>query len=146
LVWNRALDPTGNDTDVDGDNLPDQRHTIPHGLLTSTGNPGGSTAVPLPEAAAALLPPAEVRRPAVLGQAASPGDAALPGEGFGVAATPDREPGPHSALPFLSPTAGPTAGGPVRPLPETPKVVLDRLFADVEVDPAALTINDVLGT
>lgn len=28
--WNTNLDPTGNDTDVDGDDLPDQGHTIPH--------------------------------------------------------------------------------------------------------------------
>ena len=30
FVWNQALDPTANDTDVDGDNLPDQEHAIPH--------------------------------------------------------------------------------------------------------------------
>jgi hypothetical protein len=30
LAWNRLLDATANDTDVDGDDLPDQQHTIPH--------------------------------------------------------------------------------------------------------------------
>ncbi|MGQ9576782.1 MAG: hypothetical protein ACUVUC_15855 [Thermoguttaceae bacterium] len=29
-VWNQGLDPTANDTDVDGDNLPDQEHVNPH--------------------------------------------------------------------------------------------------------------------
>lgn len=29
FTWNQALDPTGNDTDLDGDNLPDQGYTIP---------------------------------------------------------------------------------------------------------------------
>jgi len=29
-VWNKELDPTTNDADADGDNLPDQSHTIPH--------------------------------------------------------------------------------------------------------------------
>ncbi|MBI1886390.1 MAG: S8 family serine peptidase [Chloroflexi bacterium] len=28
--WNKSLDPTSLDTDLDGDNLPDQSHTIPH--------------------------------------------------------------------------------------------------------------------
>ena len=30
FAWNQALDPTGNDTDLDGDNQPDQQHFIPH--------------------------------------------------------------------------------------------------------------------
>ena len=30
FVWNKALDPTANDTDTDGDTLPDQQHAIPH--------------------------------------------------------------------------------------------------------------------
>ena len=29
-LWNQTLDPTGNATDLDGDNLPDQQHTISH--------------------------------------------------------------------------------------------------------------------
>ena len=29
-VWNQALDPTLLDTDLDGNNKPDQAHTIPH--------------------------------------------------------------------------------------------------------------------
>ena len=28
FMWNQDLDPTGNDTDLDGDNLPDQSHTV----------------------------------------------------------------------------------------------------------------------
>ena len=28
--WNQALDPTGNDTDLDGNNRPDQQHSISH--------------------------------------------------------------------------------------------------------------------
>jgi hypothetical protein len=29
-TWDQGLDPTSNDADVDGDNLPDQSHAIPH--------------------------------------------------------------------------------------------------------------------
>ena len=29
FTWNQAPDPMGNDTDLDGDNLPDQPYTIP---------------------------------------------------------------------------------------------------------------------
>ena len=29
FTWNPALDPMGNDTDLDGDNLPDRAYTIP---------------------------------------------------------------------------------------------------------------------
>jgi uncharacterized delta-60 repeat protein len=41
LSWDQDLDPTGNDTDIDGDNLPDQQHSNPeaHNLLApSLGN------------------------------------------------------------------------------------------------------------
>lgn len=34
-LWNRSLDPTGNDTDLDGDNLPDQLHAVPHSASAS---------------------------------------------------------------------------------------------------------------
>lgn len=28
--WNQALDPNGDDTDTDGDDLPEQSHSVPH--------------------------------------------------------------------------------------------------------------------
>jgi uncharacterized delta-60 repeat protein len=38
LTWDQSLDPTANDTDIDGDNLPDQQHSNPeaHNLLSQT--------------------------------------------------------------------------------------------------------------
>lgn len=45
-VWNRDLDPTANDTDLDADNLPDQQHNKPHAALPSpdpaTANPAAA--------------------------------------------------------------------------------------------------------
>ena len=39
FMWNQDLDPTGNDTDLDGDNLPDQSHTVPHGAAAASLSP-----------------------------------------------------------------------------------------------------------
>ena len=39
-TWNKLLDPTPNDTDLDGDNLPDQQFTV-------SGSAGAKGALPL---------------------------------------------------------------------------------------------------
>lgn len=58
-VWNKDLDPTTNDTDVDGDNLPDQQHINPHsGGSSANFSSTSSGTVANNSAAAAALPQA----------------------------------------------------------------------------------------
>src|SRR5262249_43391098 len=63
-TWNNLLDPTPNDTDLDGDNLPDQQFTVTSGAAAKGPLSGADSTLVLDSATDTAAVPALAAQPA----------------------------------------------------------------------------------